>query len=110
MGCGKNKMRHQQPTVKKEADERQRHRQLRLELRSSSPFAMGVQAETLPNSGFLQLPQRETSSSNHPGNQLGFIELQRTAKHCPDGLTMHPGFMALSRSSAGMGSLGRLLS
>lgn len=47
-----------------------------------------------------------------PEYQLGFIDLQRTVKHHPDGLTMQPGFTASSRTEKQLcwdGSLGRLL-
>lgn len=42
-------------------------------------------------------PKKQTPP-NTPEDQLGVTELQTAVKHCPDDLTMQPGFMAWSRT------------
>lgn len=41
---------------------------------------------------------KELTSPATLEDQLGVTELQRAVRHCPDGLTMQPGFMAWSRT------------
>lgn len=52
----------------------------------------------------LACPKEQTSPAT-PEEQLGVTELQRAVKHCPDGWTMQPGFMAWGRT----GRLGGLV-